>query len=87
MSNSMSSTIDNGRAASASLGHDRARHVRILLVEDSPSDVAMTRAALERGPRRERSQPSSPTASRRSRSSAGKASTPASIARISFSWI
>jgi len=28
---------------------DQARHVRILLVEDSPSDVAMTRAVLEEG--------------------------------------
>jgi CheY-like chemotaxis protein len=35
--------------ALASLGLDRARPVRILLVEDSPSDVAMTRAALSEG--------------------------------------
>ena len=34
----------------ASLGIERARNVRILLVEDSPSDVAMTRAALSEGP-------------------------------------
>ncbi len=33
----------------ATLGIDRARHVRILLVEDSPSDIAMTRAALSEG--------------------------------------
>jgi two-component system, chemotaxis family, response regulator Rcp1 len=39
-----------GRAAlQASLGLDLALPVRILLVEDSPSDVAMTRAVLKEG--------------------------------------
>jgi two-component system, chemotaxis family, response regulator Rcp1 len=36
-------------AGMASLGIERARNIRILLVEDSPSDVAMTRAALSEG--------------------------------------
>lgn len=36
-------------AVLAPFGLDLARPVRILLVEDSPSDVAMTRAALKEG--------------------------------------
>jgi two-component system, chemotaxis family, response regulator Rcp1 len=41
--------VNNLSASLASLGIERARRVRILLVEDSPSDVAMTRAALSEG--------------------------------------
>jgi two-component system, chemotaxis family, response regulator Rcp1 len=41
--------VNEATNAQALLGLDVTRSVRILLVEDSPSDVAMTRAALKEG--------------------------------------